>query len=105
MATNVDSPRTPRAAPRLTVSQKELSQTSPSKIRHTNLAHVCSHISRYASRRLTCNRVPIYSLSSWVSIVNLTASMFVDPIRDVYEVRSGPIMYFQTLTFDRLSRC
>jgi hypothetical protein len=31
-------------------------------------------------------RVPIYSLSSWSSIVSLKAAMFVDPIRDVYEV-------------------
>lgn len=34
----------------------------------------------------TCARVPIYSLSSWVSILSLTAAMFVDPVRDVYEV-------------------
>jgi hypothetical protein len=35
---------------------------------------------------LTYYRVPIYSLSSWVSILSLKAAMFVDPIRDVYEV-------------------
>jgi Organic solute transporter Ostalpha len=35
-------------------------------------------------------RVPIYSLSSWSSIVSLKAAMFVDPIRDVYEVRIDP---------------
>jgi len=31
-------------------------------------------------------RVPIYAASSWTSIVSLTASQFLDPIRDVYEV-------------------
>src|SRR6266516_1076567 len=102
MATNVCPLQRLRVAHRLTVSQKELPQTSPSKICHTNLAHVCFHISRCGSTKFTCNRVPIYSLSSWVSIVNVTASMFVDPIRDVYEVRSGPIMYCQILTLHRL---
>lgn len=29
--------------------------------------------------------VPIYALSSWISLVSLTASQFVDPIRDMYE--------------------
>ena len=33
------------------------------------------------------SRVPIYSLSSWMSIVSLKAAMFVDPVRDIYEVR------------------
>lgn len=31
-------------------------------------------------------RVPIYAASSWTSIVSLTASQFLDPVRDVYEV-------------------
>ncbi|EAW14365.1 OSTA/TMEM184 family protein [Aspergillus clavatus NRRL 1] len=30
-------------------------------------------------------RVPIYAVSSWVSIVSLRASMFLSPIRDIYE--------------------
>lgn len=34
---------------------------------------------------LTQSRVPIYSLSSWSSIISLKAAMFVDPIRDIYE--------------------
>ncbi|KAH8804977.1 organic solute transporter Ostalpha-domain-containing protein [Xylogone sp. PMI_703] len=29
--------------------------------------------------------VPIYSISSWSSIISLKAAMFVDPIRDIYE--------------------
>jgi hypothetical protein len=29
--------------------------------------------------------VPIYSIASWTSMVSLTASAFVDPIRDIYE--------------------
>lgn len=31
-------------------------------------------------------RVPIYSISSWTSLVSRDAAMFIDPIRDVYEV-------------------
>jgi hypothetical protein len=31
-------------------------------------------------------RVPIYSIASWCSIISLKVAMFVDPIRDVYEV-------------------
>jgi hypothetical protein len=34
-------------------------------------------------------RVPIYSISSWLSLVSLKAAFWVDPIRDVYEVRSS----------------
>ncbi|KAN0104419.1 DUF300 domain containing protein [Hyaloscypha variabilis] len=40
-------------------------------------------LQRYVIRILLM--VPIYSLSSWSSIVSLKAAMFVDPIRDVYE--------------------
>lgn len=29
--------------------------------------------------------VPIYALSSWVSLMSLTAAQFVEPIRDMYE--------------------
>lgn len=29
--------------------------------------------------------VPIYAISSWVSLISLKAAFFVDPIRDVYE--------------------
>lgn len=31
------------------------------------------------------HRVPIYSISSWVSLISFAAAQFVDPIRDVYE--------------------
>jgi hypothetical protein len=31
-------------------------------------------------------RVPIYSIASWCSLISLKVAMFVDPIRDVYEV-------------------
>lgn len=33
-------------------------------------------------------RVPIYAVSSWTSIISLRASQFLDPIRDIYEVRN-----------------
>lgn len=29
--------------------------------------------------------VPIYAISSWVSLMSLTAAQFLDPIRDIYE--------------------
>ncbi|EEH23122.2 hypothetical protein PABG_05333 [Paracoccidioides brasiliensis Pb03] len=40
-------------------------------------------LQRYAVRILLM--VPIYSVSSWVSIISLTAPAFVVPIRDIYE--------------------
>ncbi|RYP71450.1 hypothetical protein DL771_004817 [Monosporascus sp. 5C6A] len=36
-------------------------------------------------RKPLLQRVPIYSISSWVSMVSLTAASFLDPIRDIYE--------------------
>lgn len=30
-------------------------------------------------------RVPIYSISSWVSLISFAAAQFVDPVRDIYE--------------------
>jgi hypothetical protein len=47
-------------------------------------------------------RVPIYSLSSWSSIVSLKAAMFVDPIRDVYEVQLGSRYTRQNTKIPRL---
>ncbi|KAI0172290.1 DUF300-domain-containing protein [Hypoxylon sp. FL1284] len=40
-------------------------------------------LQRYVVRILLM--VPIYSISSWVSMVSLTAAAFMDPIRDIYE--------------------
>ncbi|KAI0406822.1 DUF300 domain protein [Xylaria palmicola] len=40
-------------------------------------------LQRYVVRILLM--VPIYSISSWVSMVSLKAAAFLDPIRDVYE--------------------
>ncbi|KAH8155621.1 uncharacterized protein LAJ45_00631 [Morchella importuna] len=40
-------------------------------------------LQRYVVRILLM--VPIYAISSWVSLISLTAAFFVDPIRDVYE--------------------
>lgn len=40
-------------------------------------------LQRYVIRILLM--VPIYSISSWSSIISLKAAMFVDPIRDIYE--------------------
>lgn len=31
------------------------------------------------------SRVPIYAVSSWVSLISFSAAQFVDPVRDVYE--------------------
>ena len=42
--------------------------------------------------------MPIYSLSSWSSIISLKAAMFVDPIRDIYEVGPYPYMFEMTPT-------
>ncbi len=35
-------------------------------------------------------RVPIYSISSWTSIMSQGAALIVDPIRDIYEVSRVP---------------
>lgn len=40
-------------------------------------------LQRYVVRILLM--VPIYAISSWVSLISLTAALFVDPIRDIYE--------------------
>lgn len=40
-------------------------------------------LQRYVVRILVM--VPIYSISSWTSMVSLTASAYIDPIRDIYE--------------------
>ncbi|KAI1170203.1 DUF300 domain protein [Nemania sp. FL0916] len=40
-------------------------------------------LQRYVARILLM--VPIYSISSWVSMVSLKAASFLDPIRDIYE--------------------
>ncbi|KAK1759329.1 organic solute transporter Ostalpha-domain-containing protein [Echria macrotheca] len=40
-------------------------------------------LQRYVVRILLM--VPLYSISSWVSMVSLEASVFFDPIRDIYE--------------------
>ncbi|KAI1807611.1 DUF300-domain-containing protein [Daldinia bambusicola] len=40
-------------------------------------------LQRYVVRILLM--VPIYSISSWVSMVSLAASAFLDPVRDIYE--------------------
>jgi hypothetical protein len=35
---------------------------------------------------LMSNRVPIYAISSWSSMIDLRVAFYVDPIRDIYEV-------------------
>ncbi|KAI2465565.1 DUF300-domain-containing protein [Annulohypoxylon bovei var. microspora] len=40
-------------------------------------------LQRYVVRILLM--VPIYSISSWVSMVSLSAAAFLDPVRDIYE--------------------
>ena len=34
---------------------------------------------------LTLCRVPIYAIASWVSLISIKASQWIDPVRDVYE--------------------
>lgn len=41
-------------------------------------------LQRYVVRILLM--VPIYSISSWCSLVSLKVAFYVDPIRDIYEV-------------------
>lgn len=72
--------------------QEKLSETASPAICHTDIANVCS------SRDIASGlheadyfRVPIYAASSWTSIVSLKAAQFLDPIRDIYEVRSKSI--------------
>ena len=38
------------------------------------------------SGRLTHDRVPIYSFASWISLISIQASFWIDPFRDIYEV-------------------
>ncbi|KAI0012958.1 DUF300-domain-containing protein [Xylariaceae sp. FL0662B] len=52
-------------------------------------------LQRYVVRILVM--VPIYSISSWVSMVSLQAAAFLDPIRDVYEAFTI-YTFFQLLT-------
>jgi hypothetical protein len=40
----------------------------------------------YVCTKTHVYRVPIYAASSWASLVSLTASAYVEPLRDVYEV-------------------
>lgn len=42
-------------------------------------------------------RVPIYAISSWTSMISITASHFLDPIRDIYEVRWHQIQIYNEL--------
>lgn len=35
------------------------------------------------------DRVPIYSAASWASLVSITAASYVEPFRDVYEVKQS----------------
>jgi len=44
-------------------------------------------LQRYVVRILVM--VPIYSIASFTSMVSLTAASFLDPIRDIYEVRTA----------------
>ncbi|KAI0478613.1 DUF300-domain-containing protein [Xylariaceae sp. FL0804] len=52
-------------------------------------------LQRYVVRILLM--VPIYSISSWVSMVSLAAASFLDPIRDIYEAFTI-YTFFQLLT-------
>jgi hypothetical protein len=88
----------------LTRCQQKLSQTPPPKICYTNIAHVHSCTLIWTSYILIAYRVPIYSISSWVSIMSLDVAMWVDPIRDIYEVRLGPKFINVESEFSRPSR-
>ena len=68
--------------------QQELSQAAFTTICRPHSSHVSLpvfHVSS-ANKVLTiATRVPIYSLSSWVSMVSRNAAAVLDPIRDIYE--------------------
>lgn len=66
--------------------QEELPEATPTAIRHSDPIHVrlvgsaskiISHIEK---------RVPIYSASSYASLMSQTAAFYIDPLRDIYEV-------------------
>jgi hypothetical protein len=40
----------------------------------------------FGEHLLIMSRVPIYSIASFVSIKSTKVAMFVDPVRDIYEV-------------------
>ena len=42
-------------------------------------------------------RVPIYSAASWASLISLRVAFYVDPLRDVYEVRQTCIDFLPGL--------
>lgn len=65
--------------------QEELSQTSASTICHSHTAYVCTLSLPLTRQCLHTSRVPIYSASSWASMMSLTAAFYVEPIRDIYE--------------------
>ena len=44
-------------------------------------------ISYSGASNLLCIRVPVYSASSWASIMSQDAAFYLDPLRDIYEVR------------------
>ena len=44
-------------------------------------------INQYLKIYLFGDRVPIYAASSWASIMSQDAAFYLDPLRDIYEVR------------------
>lgn len=47
------------------------------------------HVSRSEASNSLRVRVPIYSASSWASIMSQDAAFYLDPLRDIYEVQSN----------------
>jgi organic solute transporter Ostalpha len=73
----------------LIMAQEKLQKATLATICRAHLAHVC--VMQRRTRQgawLTLDRVPIYSIASWTSMISLTAAQFVDPVRDIYE--AGP---------------
>ncbi len=66
--------------------QKELQETSAPEICDQNPSHVCYTVKTICgSNHTDMLRVPIYAISSWVSLISIKASLYMDPIRDLYE--------------------
>lgn len=43
------------------------------------------------------DRVPIYSASSYASLMSQTAAFYIDPLRDIYEVNDAHPLVLATL--------
>jgi hypothetical protein len=54
----------------------------------SNYWHVSKGRRKNVKSTYTFFRVPVYAISSWISLVSLNAAFYVDAFRDIYEVNS-----------------